>query len=201
MYTSNEPREKIMRRVKIREVFNRYIGTEIKKGFSRCPFHGEKTASFKLFENNNSFYCFGCGIGGDEINLVSKLLNISYYEAMKKLNEDYNLGLFQRVMKTDIRRSKEATEQARKRLKADQLAVKRKESYFKLIDYFKWLQKQPQTSPVTHDLAFIERLLDKWLLCDYEPFDRIPEDFNADALVYALKSKFIGEEENNGEQK
>ncbi|MCH5298047.1 MAG: hypothetical protein J1E85_10330 [Ruminococcus sp.] len=188
-----------MHRIKIRDVFNKYVGTEIKKGFSRCPFHNEKTASFKLFENTNSFYCFGCGIGGDEINLVSKLFNISYYEAMKKLNEDYGLEVFQKVKKTDIRRSKEATEQARKRLIAEQLAIKRKDSYFKLIEYFKWLQNQPQTSSVLHDLQFIERLLDRWILYDCELFDRIPEEFNADALIYALKSKFTGEEENNGE--
>lgn len=199
MYANNEPREEIMCRVKIRDIFNKYVGAEIKQGFSRCPFHSEKTASFKLFENNNSFYCFGCGIGGDEINLVSKLLNISYYEAMKKISEDYSLGLFQKVKKTDIRRSKEAAEQARKRLRAEQLAIKRKDNYLKLIDYFKLLQKQPQTSSVLHDLAFIERLLDKWLLCDCEPFDRVPEGFNADALICALKSKFAREEGNNGE--
>lgn len=196
----NEPREKIMSMVKIRDVFNKYVGAEIRKGFSRCPFHNEKTASFKLFENNNSFYCFGCGVGGDEINFVSKLFNISYYESMKKLNEDYNLGLFCKVVKTDIRCSKEATEQARKRLKAAQLAIKRKDNYFKIIEYFKWLQRQPQTSLVTHDLAFIERLLDKWILCDSELFDRIPEEFNADALIDSLKSKFINEEVENGKR-
>ncbi len=180
-------------------VFNRYIGgTFNQKDFCKCPFHAEKTPSFKLFRNNKSFYCFGCGAGGNIINLVSKALNISYVEAMKRLDEDYSLNLFQRQIKTDTRRSKEAIEAARKQLKREQLQIKRKNNYFKLIDYYKELKEMPKNQAVLHDLAFIDRLLDKWLLCENELFDGIPDDFNADALIYALKSKFVGEKVKNG---
>ena len=115
----SEIQEKIMSsELDILDVFNRYIGGTFDcKGFCRCPFHGEKTPSFKLFRNNKSFYCFGCGAGGNIINLVSKALNISYFEAMKRLDEDYSLGLFEKQIKTDTRRSKEAVETARKQLK------------------------------------------------------------------------------------
>ncbi len=198
----SEFQEKIMTsQLDIFDVFNRYIGgTFDRRGFCRCPFHSEKTPSFKLFRDNKSFYCFGCGTGGNIINLVSKALNISYFEAMKRLDEDYLLGLFEKQIKTDTRRSKEAAETARKQLRREQLQIKRRENYFKLIDYFKELREMSLNQAVLHDLTFMERLLDKWLLYEKEPFDGIPEDFNADALIYALKSKFINEEVENGER-
>ena len=184
--------------ISVKEVFQRYIGGEINnKGFSRCPFHNERTASFMLYEKNKSFYCFGCGAGGNVINLVAKALNINYYEAMKRLDEDYSLGLFQKVIKTDARRSKEAIERARKQLKQEQLQLKQKDNYFKLLDCFKKLQKLPLTKAVSHDLAFLERLLDKWLSFENKPFDKVPEEFNADALIQALESKYKREEVEN----
>lgn len=198
----SEIQEKIMTsQLDTFDVFNRYIGgTFDRRGFCRCPFHSEKTPSFKLFRNNKSFYCFGCGTGGNIINLVSRALNVDYLEAMKRLNEDYSLGLFKKQIKTDTRRSKEAVEIARKQLKREQLQIKRRNNYFKLIDYFKELREMPENQAVLHDLAFVERLLDKWLLYENELFDAIPEDFNADVLICALKSKFINEEVENGER-
>lgn len=178
-------------KIDIKEVFNRYIGGEIQRnGFCKCPFHSEKTASFMLFQKNKSFYCFGCGVGGNVINLVARALNIGYLEAMKRLDEDYALGLFNKTIKTDLKRSKEAVEIARKQLEKQRLQIKREENYFKLIDYFKELREMPVNQAVSHDIEHIERLLDKFLLYDNELFDRIPADFNADALIYALKSKF-----------
>ena len=182
-------------KIDIKEVFYRYIGGEIQRnGFCKCPFHSEKTASFMLFQKNKSFYCFGCGVGGNVINLVSRALNIGYLEAMKRLDEDYALGLFNKTIKTDLKRSKEAVEIARKQLEKQRLQIKREENYFKLIDYFKELREMPVNQAVLHDIEHIERLLDMFLLCDNELFDRIPADFNADALIYALKSKFRGKE-------
>ena len=37
-----------------------------------CPFHSEKTPSFHIFPENGSFYCFGCGVGGDVITFVAE---------------------------------------------------------------------------------------------------------------------------------
>ncbi|MBQ7088544.1 MAG: DNA primase [Clostridia bacterium] len=50
-----------------------------------CPFHGEKTASFNLYPETNSFYCFGCGAGGDVITFVKKIENLDYIDAVKFL--------------------------------------------------------------------------------------------------------------------
>lgn len=50
-----------------------------------CPFHGEKTPSFNIYTENGSFYCFGCGAGGDVITFVMKIENLDYVEAVKFL--------------------------------------------------------------------------------------------------------------------
>ncbi len=50
-----------------------------------CPFHNEKTPSFNVYPDNQSFYCFGCGVGGDIITFAKKINNIDYVEAVKLL--------------------------------------------------------------------------------------------------------------------
>lgn len=58
-----------------------------------CPFHKEKTASFSISQSKQIFHCFGCGVGGDCITLVSKLLNINAYESAKQINNIFALGI------------------------------------------------------------------------------------------------------------
>lgn len=50
-----------------------------------CPFHTEKTPSFVVYPENQSFYCFGCGAGGDVITFIKKISNLEYVEAVKLL--------------------------------------------------------------------------------------------------------------------
>ncbi len=50
-----------------------------------CPFHGEKTPSFNIYTENDSFYCFGCGAGGDVISFIMRIENLDYVEAVKYL--------------------------------------------------------------------------------------------------------------------
>ena len=50
-----------------------------------CPFHNEKTPSFNVYLQSNSFYCFGCGVGGDLITFIEKIENLSYIEAIRFL--------------------------------------------------------------------------------------------------------------------
>lgn len=50
-----------------------------------CPFHGEKTPSFNIYPENGSFYCFGCGVGGDVITFIMKIENLDYIDAVKFL--------------------------------------------------------------------------------------------------------------------
>lgn len=50
-----------------------------------CPFHNEKTPSFVVYPETQSFYCFGCGAGGDVITFIKKINNVDYIEAVKVL--------------------------------------------------------------------------------------------------------------------
>lgn len=50
-----------------------------------CPFHNEKTPSFTVYENTQSFYCFGCGAGGDSVSFMRKIENLDYIDAVKLL--------------------------------------------------------------------------------------------------------------------
>lgn len=52
-----------------------------------CPFHNEKTPSFTVYNDTQSFYCFGCGAGGDAIGFVKKIENLDYIDAVKLLAE------------------------------------------------------------------------------------------------------------------
>ena len=50
-----------------------------------CPFHSEKTGSFTVYPESQSFYCFGCGAGGDVIGFIRRIENLEYVEAVKLL--------------------------------------------------------------------------------------------------------------------
>ena len=50
-----------------------------------CPFHSEKTPSFTVFRDSKSYYCFGCGAGGDVITFMMTAENIDYITAVTKL--------------------------------------------------------------------------------------------------------------------
>lgn len=79
----------------ISEIISNYVNLK-KRGSNLvglCPFHSEKTASFNVYPNSSSFYCFGCGVGGDVITFIEKIENLDYIEAVKFLAQKANLTL------------------------------------------------------------------------------------------------------------
>ena len=58
-----------------------------------CPFHSEKSPSFYVYPQNQSFYCFGCGAGGDVITFIRRIENLEYLEAVKLLADRCGLEL------------------------------------------------------------------------------------------------------------
>lgn len=71
-----------------------YFGLRLDRAYKCiCPFHKEKTASLSFSPSKQIFHCFGCGVGGDCITLVSKLLNINAYESAKQINNIFSLGI------------------------------------------------------------------------------------------------------------
>ncbi len=58
-----------------------------------CPFHSEKTPSFTVYPESASFYCFGCGAGGDVFTFTGLMENLDYIESVKLLAERSGVAL------------------------------------------------------------------------------------------------------------
>lgn len=58
-----------------------------------CPFHGEKTPSFTVYPATESFYCFGCGVGGDVVSFIMRIENLDYIDAVKLLAQRAGLEM------------------------------------------------------------------------------------------------------------
>lgn len=58
-----------------------------------CPFHNEKTPSFTVYNDTQSFYCFGCGAGGDAVTFIKKIENLDYIDAVKLLAQRAGLQM------------------------------------------------------------------------------------------------------------
>lgn len=67
-----------------------------------CPFHSERTPSFTVFTGSNSFYCFGCGAGGDAISFVRRTENLDYPDAVEFLAKRVGIT----VIDTDVRETR-----------------------------------------------------------------------------------------------
>lgn len=83
--------DQFLQELKIRsdmaEVASSYVNLK-KRGrnyVGLCPFHSEKTPSFHIYTDSNSFYCFGCHAGGDVITFVRNIEHLDYMEAVKFL--------------------------------------------------------------------------------------------------------------------
>ncbi len=58
-----------------------------------CPFHNEKTPSFVVYPDTQSFYCFGCGAGGSVITFIQRISNVDYVQAINTLAQRCGMPL------------------------------------------------------------------------------------------------------------
>ncbi len=58
-----------------------------------CPFHNEKTPSFTVYPETASYYCFGCGAGGEVINFIRNIENLDFIESVKLLADRAGLKI------------------------------------------------------------------------------------------------------------
>lgn len=89
MAISDEFLNELRSRTDIESVISPYVNLSRRGRLSKglCPFHNEKTPSFTVYPDSQSFYCFGCGAGGDVITFVRRIENLDYVEAVKSLAE------------------------------------------------------------------------------------------------------------------
>ena len=158
--------EKIKSMVTMPEMMEHYGFSLNRSGFCKCPFHSERSASFKAYPGTRGYYCFGCNQSGSVIDFVMKFFGLSVGDAIKKINEDFSLGL-PIGEKLDRRKQLEMNRQAfmRKRaLDAEKAEQERLENaYWTAFDEWKRLDTnkiryapETQTEPL-HPL-FVEAL-------------------------------------------
>ena len=84
---SRETIEEILLRTDIQTLIGGYV--TLKRASANlkglCPFHSEKSPSFTVYPANNSFYCFGCGAGGDQISFIMRMEHLDYPDAVQFL--------------------------------------------------------------------------------------------------------------------
>ena len=87
--------EKLQSKIDIAEIVSPYVSLQSKGGkkWACCPFHHEKTPSFCLYEHNQSFYCFGCGIGGTAITFVQNIENVGFMDAVRIIANKYHVPI------------------------------------------------------------------------------------------------------------
>lgn len=82
-------------KIDIEDIVSSYVSLKrhgsLLKGL--CPFHNEKTPSFTVYPETQSFYCFGCGAGGDAISFIKRIENIDYIDALKYLCDRYGMQM------------------------------------------------------------------------------------------------------------
>ena len=79
--------EELRQRNDIESVISSYVNLK-RRGSNLvglCPFHNEKSPSFTVYPSSNSYYCFGCGAGGDPITFIRGIENLDYIDAVKFL--------------------------------------------------------------------------------------------------------------------
>ncbi len=118
-----------------------------------------------FYDHNRKFHCFSCNAGGDVIDLVQRLLNVSKLEALRELNDTYRLGL-----DLDTSPSPEKVRRA--------VSLRRRQwergAFLILSSYFRTLRQwkeqyaprvpneplQPRFIEALHQMEYIEYLLD-----------------------------------------
>lgn len=84
---SKETIDEILQRTEIEPLISSYVSlrrmSDTYKGL--CPFHSEKSPSFTVYPKTSSFYCFGCGIGGDAVTFIRQIEHLDYPDALQFL--------------------------------------------------------------------------------------------------------------------
>ena len=129
MYYSQEVIDEVLNGVDIVDVVSAHVHLQ-KKGagyMGLCPFHNEKTPSFSVSSQRQTFHSFGCGVGGNAITFLMKYDNMGFQEALKQLADKAGVRL------PEANYSKDVKERAQKR---EQLLAVNKDTatyYYRLL--------------------------------------------------------------------
>ena len=105
MYYSDDVINEVLSRNDIVDVIGSYASLK-KKGANYeacCPFHHEKTPSFKVNREKQMYHCFGCGVGGNVFTFVMEYENLNFPEAVERLAERAGVQLPEKSMNAQER--------------------------------------------------------------------------------------------------
>ena len=99
-------KERLLEESDIKSIVSSYVQLKNRgrAAVGLCPFHSEKTPSFHVYIDNQSFYCFGCQKGGDVITFVQEIERLDFLEAVKLLAGQAGLPLPQEADDASSRR-------------------------------------------------------------------------------------------------
>lgn len=155
--------------VTMAQICDKY-GIEVRRGsFICCPFHsGDRNASLKIYPGNRGFNCFGCHATGSVIDFVMLYFDLDFVGAVKKINDDFSLGLAVDSEDEDEYRSvmeRVKLRQERENQRKAQIAKAKSEYDIALAKYAYWDKVCIATAPdvngktVRNDYAYaIKRL-------------------------------------------
>lgn len=112
--------EDLRRQISIMQILADENLTPNRAGYIPCPFHEEKTASLKIYPEQNTWHCFGCGRGRDVIDWQMHSSGVLFPEAMRILAERFGITATTRYTKQDRQR-----QALRRRLQEQQAERKR----------------------------------------------------------------------------
>ena len=179
--------DEIKSRITMADIFSAYGFEPDRGGFIRCPFHDEKTPSLSTYEHGRKWKCFGCGESGDVISFVEKLFRLPFADACKRIDLDFNLGLYREKSFAEARAAKRCLQQQKESQRIEN--QKRINDFIckKILSkYHCWLWNQSVKTPeMLFDLEYTERMMKSEKLLSINPY----------ALTTALSTKH----ENGGE--
>ncbi len=133
-------KENILSLLNMSDVLNKY-NIKIRNNMCSCPFHKDKNPSMKIYDK--SFYCFSCNRTGDIIQFVQYLFNLSFVDAMKKINYDFNLNLKCSLSKEEKKHFKKIQEKLEKeKLYKKQLENRKKNKFILYANLYLLLKRQ-----------------------------------------------------------
>lgn len=77
--------------IPMQDVVERYTGQRPIRNRIRCPIHHGSDLNMRIYPK--SYYCWVCHAAGDQIQFVQSVLGLSFQDAMRRINDDFGLGL------------------------------------------------------------------------------------------------------------
>lgn len=112
--------QEIKERLRIEEILARYWSSPDRNGRYKCVFHNGKDYNMGIVEN--ACHCFVCNGGGDGLKVVQTIFGLTAKDAIKKLDEDFRLGLGAPLSKKEKQAlAKKEEERKRERKRKDEL--------------------------------------------------------------------------------